>query len=96
MDLNAPPRNDFDKCGFMDIGATPDYHEDEDIPFMTTLVKNIDEFLALDGIIPPILQEPYTTTISILYNDMVNQTALMTEKDEDGKPIMFVPCYEAM
>merc|ERR1711934_963497 len=95
MNLNAPPKNDFDKCGFMDLAGSTDGHEDEDAPFMTTFVKNFNDFIKLQGIMPPILVEPYTTTISVLYNDMAENDALMVE-DEDGKKKIFVECYKAM
>ena len=83
----------FDKCGFITPETGP-LDEDEEVAFMSTIVKNANEYFNTDGIISPIMKD-LGVEIMILRDDMKESEVLYTgPEDENGKKTLFTKPYE--
>ena len=74
-----------DACGFIDADGPDDSKtgEPEIIPFLSDLVNNAEEFLNLEGIGPPVLDD-LGVRVVILTDDMAEQLKGVEADDEEG------------
>ena len=103
VDLFAPPIIDYDKCSFLDLLNTPDYFDPKEIPFMTTRVKSVEDFINIRGMKNPLLEPEegfYYTYIRVMTDDMANSDVVKNFEgvDVDGEPVKllaYVPIKDA-